>query len=517
MLGLILCGAAAVRWYRIGSASFWTDEFLSLEVSAGHGYQHLDLPRGVVLWQPQDLTGVQAAGSWSEIFLSLRRSTHPPLYFCALRLWRDLWSTNDDTATRSLSALFSVLAILLAFDAARVLHASTRLGLWSAAALAVANPQIQFAQEARGYALLVTLMMVCCSALARIERLGVSRRRIAALLLGALGMILTHYMGFAILAALMMYAAICLRGAARRQTLYALTAAILIMLSIWGPFMWSQTQGFAHNLAWMKESPDGRWLRLLERLCVLPIHFFFKPGNYPGWICYGAVSLFLLPLFMLRSRPQLLLWYLIAATVVLVVAVGDLYRSSSALGIARYTLPAAAAANILAIALMAQLRGRLRWIAPSIVVLGCILALPLSYDRSKPDWRAFASYLNSECHSDSVIVIASSPDRDWYAGMLNIGLAHYAQQWNRPVVILTAPANQQVLRQLSGVGTIDIISASLPAEQLLPGCVVRDSTYFPFIGTCQRAALSATAHSNPKYRQHADSGIFPVAITGRPG
>src|SRR5690348_16640130 len=104
VLLLILCAAIAVRWYRISSASFWTDEFLSLEVSSGHGYDRLNLPRGVILDSPASVTDLRSAGSWPQMVMSLRGSTHPPLYFCVLRLWRELLHSDSDAAVRSLSA-----------------------------------------------------------------------------------------------------------------------------------------------------------------------------------------------------------------------------------------------------------------------------------------------------------------------------------------------------------------------------------------------------------------------------
>src|ERR1700733_4542996 len=203
-LALILCAAAFLRWHKIGDSSLWTDEFLSLEVSASHGYEHLDLRPGVIVTSPDKLTAMNPAGSWSELFLSLRRSNHPPLYFCVLRIWRELWHSDSDATTRSLSLLFSLIAILLAFDAVRWLSGTTA-AMWAAGLLAVAAPQIEFAQEARGYTLLILFLMGCCSAIARIEKLGISRRRIIALSLCAAGMLLTHYLGFAMIAAMMIY------------------------------------------------------------------------------------------------------------------------------------------------------------------------------------------------------------------------------------------------------------------------------------------------------------------------
>src|SRR6185437_6029608 len=143
LLGAILIAAAVARWHKIDSASFWIDEFLSLEVSSGHGYEHRDFPQGVLFTPSPGLTGHDADGSWKNLFTSLRRTNHPPLYFCTLRIWESLLNSDSDLAIRSLSALFSLLAIVLAFDAARLLH-GTRSALFAAIVMALAAPQIQF-------------------------------------------------------------------------------------------------------------------------------------------------------------------------------------------------------------------------------------------------------------------------------------------------------------------------------------------------------------------------------------
>ncbi|HEY1629252.1 MAG TPA: glycosyltransferase family 39 protein, partial [Tepidisphaeraceae bacterium] len=331
LLGLILCAAAFLRWYKIDNDALWTDEFFSLEVSAGHGYQHLDISHDVLLPKPASLIEENSAGAWADIFLSLKRTNHPPLYFCVLRIWRSIWHSDSDFTTRGLSALMSLIAIILAFEAVRT-TSGPAAGLWAAALLAVAAPQIQFSQEARGYSMLIALMMGCCAAIARIEKFGPSRKRFAALLLCAIGMLLTHYLAFALIAAILIYVAIRFRDETRRGTLAILTAALLFMLASWGPFMLSQSHHFWGNLSWMHEPGEGSLPLVLIRIATLPLKFFAAPGRVFSLAigCVGAV-LFFLPIPLLRKHPELLLWSLILWIIVLVIAVGDLARDSTGL------------------------------------------------------------------------------------------------------------------------------------------------------------------------------------------
>jgi hypothetical protein len=485
LLGVILGGALGARWYRIGHQSFWTDEFLSLEVSAGHGYEHLDEPQGRFLPNPEWLTDIHLAGGWGEMLDSFRRSTHPPLYFCLLRIWRELSPSDSDVSLRSLSAILSMIAILFAFDAARWWH-GTKAALWAAAILAVAAPQIEYAQEARGYSLLIATMMACCAALARIETLGFSRRRAVALALAAVAMLLTHYLGAALLGAMIIYAAFRLAGDPRRRVIGILLGSFGFVAIIWGPMLYAQLHAFSHNLSWMIEPRQGLWARTMERLCSLPLRFFIRPATNPGPIAYLSVVLLLLPALLIRKHPQMLIWCLILWINVLVILVGDVARSALALGMMRYTLPAAAAANMIAACAGLALPARYRQLIPAAMVLGGLMALPLSYDRTGPDWREFAGYLDNKCKGDSIVVIYREPYSDGSIGVWDVGLSRYEQSRNRAIVILSKPADSGLLATLRRRGPIDLISISTPADTILPGCTVLQAEAFPYVGSCTR-------------------------------
>ena len=134
--------------------------------------------------------------------------------FYSCRVWRDIFGSSDFTL-RAFSVLASVLGIVLLYDVARSLH-GTPMALWAASIMAVAGPQIQFAQEGRGYAMLAALCMGACAALARIERHGTSWRRQIALGGCVAAMMLTHYFALAPAAAIGAYVLLRLRGRAPR-------------------------------------------------------------------------------------------------------------------------------------------------------------------------------------------------------------------------------------------------------------------------------------------------------------
>ena len=127
----VLLGVSA--WLRTGSldAAFWIDEAISVGISS-HGF--FEVP---------------------EI---LRLDGSPPLYYLMLSLWMQAFG-DGETATHSLSLVFSLLCIPVAWWAGRSLYGA-RTG-WIAAILAALNPYLTYyAQETRMYSLQAVLSIV---------------------------------------------------------------------------------------------------------------------------------------------------------------------------------------------------------------------------------------------------------------------------------------------------------------------------------------------------------------------
>lgn len=124
LLAIVLLGAA-LRLYRIGAQSFWLDEAVSV---------------------------VHAAQPAGELLRQLATTDiDPPLYGLLLHFWLHL---GDSEATiRLLSALCSLATIPVLYLLGRRIG-SPRLGLLAALILAVSPFHVQYAQEARMYALL---------------------------------------------------------------------------------------------------------------------------------------------------------------------------------------------------------------------------------------------------------------------------------------------------------------------------------------------------------------------------
>ena len=126
-LATIAAFGLALRLFRIGSLSLWSDELFS------------------VLWVRNSL------GFWGP---GLEIETTPSLYYTLLKPWLAIFGSGD-IAARSLSAVLSAATIPLVFLLARQLNRTA--ALLAAGLFAVMPMQIHYAQEARAYALLPLL------------------------------------------------------------------------------------------------------------------------------------------------------------------------------------------------------------------------------------------------------------------------------------------------------------------------------------------------------------------------
>jgi 4-amino-4-deoxy-L-arabinose transferase-like glycosyltransferase len=127
-LGAVLLVGAVLRTHQLGAESLWLDEAYSV---------------------------VTSRESLPAIVGETARDVHPPLYYFSLHAWM-LAAGESEAGARALSVIFSLATVLVAFRlAARLFDPVT--AIVTAALLAVLPFQIEFAQEARMYALLALL------------------------------------------------------------------------------------------------------------------------------------------------------------------------------------------------------------------------------------------------------------------------------------------------------------------------------------------------------------------------
>jgi len=496
---LIVALGAALRLHGIGESSFWHDEFCSVESSTGRGLAHVQLPRGEIIEHPPLLATLGDAPPWWRVWTSLRLDNHPPLYFLLLRLWREVFQGGDVTA-RAMSIVPSLASIALIFWAVlcgeglrhtrsnelpgqdtratvNVMNSSSAgAALWSAILMALATPQVHFAQETRGYSLLVALEIAACVALLVIERRGASGVRMVALFASVLAMMLTHYFAIAAVIAMVIYAIIRLRGTTRKAILAGLLAAGIVYAVIWGPFLWQQRQSVEINNAWQIEPAAGHAVRTIERLAILPVRLVSESAaTVTPWAYAGAIA-YLLPIFVVRKKPHMLLWALLFVLPVIMVAGIDVARHARHLEFSRYTILAAPGLYVL----LSGFSGRLRWALPILAVIISLLGLNQTYSTDR-QWQQIADVLHNEVKPDDLLVYASGGHDDWYAGSLYLGISYYAPNLPAPILILD---NHSAVPPIQPGRRVWIISGT--SAMPLQNFHVEDHVLFPTVGSVTR-------------------------------
>jgi len=124
LLLVLLAGAAALRFHRIGAKSLWLDEAATMNYMTGSFVQ--------------GLLAVEA------------HDAHPPVYYGLLHLW--MHRSASAARARAFSAVVSVATLLVFYGLARV-FLSRPGALLATLLLAASAHQVYFAQEARLYAL----------------------------------------------------------------------------------------------------------------------------------------------------------------------------------------------------------------------------------------------------------------------------------------------------------------------------------------------------------------------------
>jgi mannosyltransferase len=108
------------------------------------------------IWYDEGLSIYDAQGSITQVFQRASHSEHPPLYALLLHGWMRACG-DSEFSVRALSTWWSVLGIAWLYRLGKKL--SPAIGALAALLLAVSPFGIWYAQEARGYALALTLVI----------------------------------------------------------------------------------------------------------------------------------------------------------------------------------------------------------------------------------------------------------------------------------------------------------------------------------------------------------------------
>lgn len=243
--GIVLVAAAGVclRWWQLGAHSLWFDE--------GYSAWFASLRPAELLW---------AAGA----------DVGPPLYYLLLGGWTAVFGESE-SGLRAMSALAATATFPVFFLLCRDVLKDRWAVLAAMALLAVSGLQIEYAQEARSYALMSFLVVTASYCLQRFLRTR-TWWTWAVLVAAEVAGIYTHNTMFFYLAGLNL-AWLVLPGAVpwrRRLLEMALTNALVALAYLpWAPVLIGQVRFVSGNF-WVQRPDAGTLHTVLSRLAGCP-------------------------------------------------------------------------------------------------------------------------------------------------------------------------------------------------------------------------------------------------------
>lgn len=497
ILTLLLLAAGLLRFHGLSDRSYIHDEFWSVGGALGHAGEQQLLPRAEILDAAPVFTRPEQASPITAIWNGQRNDVHPPIYYMLLRLWVDVFGTSE-SATRSLSASLSVLNCLLLYLVA--LRVTTRpAALFACALMALAAPQIQIAQTARSYALLLTFVLIAFHTLLSIRQAGVTSGRLILLFAATLAMLLTHYESGLVGLEMAVYALALLRGRARVQTVATLATALVAFVILWGNVFHYQATQFAHyDNYWFNEPRAGHVWLVLRRLATLPVTFLQPLLRNSVLLALPAALFYVLATVAVRKRPDLLLGALLLLSVVVPLTIIDLWRSTNYLTFTTYTYLATPAFFVLLPAALAEFpRPWMRHVVPAVAVFGCVVAIPQAYVWDNPDWRQPVRYLDRHIKPGEPVIFSAGTYGTYFTGFLYLATSHYSESFPRPIVLLDDVAPPPLLEQLrQQYPSVWLLESSPlpPPTELLPGFEVVETQFYPNIGFLMRLRPTGPVH-----------------------
>jgi uncharacterized membrane protein len=466
LAGLFLIGAF-LRFHQIGKENMWMDEVTTVEYSMGRDAAHAKLPLGVIQHQQVDLISLNGAAPWWEIWTHLNISSYAPLYHIILRCWMDVFGSGTGSV-RSLSAVFSLLILPVFYDICRRMFKPVPTFL-ATVLMTISIGQIGYAQEARGYSMLMFVTLCAADVVLMLESSGASKLKIAMLIVLLLAAELTQYFAAGAMLGLAIYVAIKFRGKNRRYTLAAFPIAAILFAILWGPQLLAQQRAHAD---FGQAFSAGQNISAISSVLALPVKFligeerrFFGNLNTNALLAIG-IFIFAYPLISLWfwKNAECVFWELWTWGTILTIAALDWVGQTGLLQAPRYiTL---ASPGICALAACCQLptrRAMVRYI-PAVAII--IFVLPFTIRWMKEgffdagDMHAMAQMIDSNVPPKGLVVFYSD-SKQVTPGAWYLGWRYYSPNSQRDWLALMSPAEPQTLVQFGkydsiwGVGKSD--------------------------------------------------------------
>ena len=393
LVALIILSAFVLRVYQLDAQSLWYDEGLSAYLAS----------------LPLADTIAQSAAT-----------DHPPLHALILNVWMRLAGPSE-FPVRFGSVVFGTLAVALTYALGRR-TGGHRTGVIAAALIAIAPIAVWYAQEARGYSLLVTLMLIATLAFLRLME-GDQRLRVwLAYTLACAGALYTHYFAaFPIIALNIVFLLRIAYSVSRHATRNAQHAirdwllahfTIVLLFLPWLPNAIAQA---ASNATYFPG-------RVIWQTVVSDTWHAFSNGEFPltpptglFWSALILIGVFSITPTLPHARPRKGILALICLFVVPLFLMSLLAWDKPKFA-PRYLLPSLPAfVALAAIGVDTLLRFRTKLLA--VIALVPILLIPavdtLSLSRlysdpnvARPDMRAVVAYVDAnDAPGDAIVLV----------------------------------------------------------------------------------------------------------------
>jgi mannosyltransferase len=371
-LAAIFVAGVVLRLYDLGSESIWYDELWAVRIA-----------------RMEPLEVVRASLG----------DNNPPLYYLGLHYWM-LLAGDSELAIRLPSAIAGALAVPLIYGIGRLLFSRTA-GLIAALILALSAYQVRYAQEARGYALLVFLGLASFYFLLRLLDDGKRSRLMMSGYVASTSLLMyTHVYGILLVMAQGIYL-LATRQPPRKWLLPAGLVAVL----------------YVPGVAWLAVnvlSSEGAWNNAMfwvpePTLAHVANFFILYSGFALGACAFGLLAAFGL-YDLVRSKRGSTAWLLLAWLLVPIVVpfvVSHLYRPML---LDRYTIAASPAFYLLIAGGLEALRGikHSRALAATFTIAVAVVSLVATFGyfaaTSNTPWREIAGYVEGHARPGDLVL-----------------------------------------------------------------------------------------------------------------
>ena len=324
----------------------------------------------------------------------------PPLHYVALHAWVRVFG-HAEASVRLPSALAGVASVFVLYLLTKRLF-GVGAALVAALLLAVAPYQIEYAQEARAYTLLVLMSLLSCLLFVRLlDTNHAERRRDVTYVLASAAALYSHlYAVFTLAAQAVAYA---MEWARSEKPLLGVRRWVVTQVAIAALFLpWLPIA-----IRWARSVGSGFWVRPMTLYDIWVTYV-----AYAGGVSVLVVLLILVMLGLIAQRSNrrgvALMLALGTLPVVVPVIVSILTKPTFT---PRYGIVAPAALYALAGCGVIALRNRIA----QVVLTLALVALSINGLRAipdKPDWRGLVAHIEREARPGDYIVM--NPHRSTY-------------------------------------------------------------------------------------------------------